>query len=136
MTQDTEDWCNGAFRSADVVLVATSPPPKKHAVSFIYQNNNDHFLRLVKENQFHKGKKYYVVQLPYCTLNDVPKETRHLKKFCLPKELPKLVKVIHKMQNARRIFVSDKEFLDSVKLAKLEILGEDTNMTKETRETG
>ncbi|XP_053987508.1 uncharacterized protein LOC128880941 [Hylaeus volcanicus] len=133
--KDTEDCCSSAFRSADVVLVATSPPPKQPAVSFIYRDNDNYFLRLVKENQFQKGKRYYIVQLPYCTQNDVPEETRHLKRFCLPKELPKLVKVIHKIKNSRRVTVCDKEFLDSVKLAKLEILGEDASMTKETRET-
>ncbi|XP_043254469.1 uncharacterized protein LOC122398548 [Colletes gigas] len=133
--KDTQDWCNGAFRSADVVLVATSPPPIKPAVSLIYRDNDNHFLKLVKENQFQKGKRYYIVQLPYCTPNDVPEETRHLKRFCLPKELPKLVKVIHQIQSSRWVSACDREFLDSVKLAKLEILEEDGSAMKGTRET-
>lgn len=76
------------------------------------------------------------MHLPYCKPDDLPEEMRHSKRFCLPKELPKLVKVIHKMEHAVCGSVSDKEFLDSVKLAKLEILEEDSNMVKETRETG
>ncbi|XP_076675303.1 uncharacterized protein LOC143372700 [Andrena cerasifolii] len=133
--KDPEYWCDSAFRSADVVLVVTSPPPKKPAVSLIYQDNDNRLLSLVRENQSQKEKRYYAVHLPYCKPDDLPEEMRHSKRFCLPKELPKLVKVIHKMEHAVCGSVSDKEFLDSVKLAKLEILEEDSNMVKETRET-
>ena len=41
------------------------------------------------------------------------------------------------MERARCVSsVSDREFLDSVKLAKLEILKEDANVAKDERETG
>lgn len=76
------------------------------------------------------------MQLPYCKPEDLPEETRHLKKFSLPKELARLVKVIHKMEYVGCVCVSDKEFLDSVKLAKLEMLEEDENSSREARETG
>ncbi|XP_076292829.1 uncharacterized protein LOC143215020 isoform X2 [Lasioglossum baleicum] len=133
-TQDPKECCGAAFQSADVVLVAASPPPKKPTVSFIYRDNDNHLLKLVKENQARKEKRYYIVQLPYCKPEDVPEETRHLRRFSLPKELPNLVKVIHKMERVGCIYVSDKEFLDSVKLAKLEMLGEDSN-SRDARET-
>lgn len=77
------------------------------------------------------------MQLPYCKSDDIPEETRHLKRLCLPKELPKLVKIIHKMERVRCVStVSDREFLDSVKLAKLEMLEEDGTVAKDERETG
>ncbi|XP_033321808.1 uncharacterized protein LOC117217969 isoform X2 [Megalopta genalis] len=132
-TQDLKDCCGAAFQSADVVLVAASPPPKKPTVSFIYKDNDNHLLQLVKENQARKKKRYYIVQLPYCKLEDVPEETRHLRRFSLPKELPNLVKEIHKMKCVG--CVSDKEFLDSVKLAKLEMLEEDSSSSRDARET-
>ncbi|KZC11530.1 PREDICTED: uncharacterized protein LOC107189611 [Dufourea novaeangliae] len=133
--KDLRDCWNAAFPSADVVLVAASPPPKKPTVSFIYRDNDNDLLKLVRENQCQRDKRYYIVQLPYCKPEDMPEETRHMTRFCLPKELPKLVKVIHKMERVGSISVSDKEFLDSVKLAKLEILEEDANSTREARET-
>ncbi|XP_076653491.1 uncharacterized protein LOC143359449 isoform X2 [Halictus rubicundus] len=133
-TQDPKECCGAAFRSADVVLVAASPPPKKPTVSFIYRDNDNHLLKLVKENQARKEKRCYIVQLPYCKPEDVPEETRHLRRFSLPKELPNLVKVIHKIDCVGCVYVSDKEFLDSVKLAKLEMLGEDSN-SRDARET-
>ncbi|OAD57020.1 hypothetical protein WN48_02819 [Eufriesea mexicana] len=134
--KDPECWCDAAFRNADIVLIATSPPPKKPAVSTIYRNTGNYLLRLVRENQTQKEKRCYIVQLPYCKSDDIPEETRHLKRLCLPKELPKLVKMIHKMERVRCVStVSDREFLDSVKLAKLEILEEDANIAKDERET-
>ncbi|CAK9812967.1 hypothetical protein ANTQUA_LOCUS7476 [Anthophora quadrimaculata] len=135
--KDPEYWCNAAFRNADVVLIATSPPPKKPAVSTIYRNTDNYLLRLVKENnQEQKEKRFYIVQLPYCKSDDVPEETRHFKRLCLPKELPKLVKMIHRMERVKSVSsVSDKEFLDSVKLAKLEILEMEANVGKGERET-
>lgn len=106
-------------------------------MSTIYQNDS-YLLRLIKENIGEKDKRYYVVHLPYCKLDDVPEETRHLKRFRLPKELPRLVKLIHGMERVFGCFpsVCDKAFLDSVKLAKLEILEEDANMLKEKLEIG
>ncbi|XP_003394123.2 uncharacterized protein LOC126916829 isoform X1 [Bombus affinis] len=133
--KDPECWCDAAFRNADVVLIATSPPPKKPAASAIYRNTGNYLLRLVKENQSEKEKRYYIVQLPYCKSDDVPEETRHLRRLSLPKELPKLVKIIHKVERVKCSSVSDQEFLDSVKLAKLEILKEDANIAKDERET-
>ncbi|XP_017789358.1 PREDICTED: uncharacterized protein LOC108571752 isoform X5 [Habropoda laboriosa] len=136
--KDPEYWCKAAFRNADVVLIATSPPAKRPAVSTIYRNTDNYLLRLVKEqnNQEQKEKRYYIVQLPYCKSDDVPEETRHFKKLCLPKELPKLVNMIHKEERVKSVSsVSDKEFLDSVKLAKLEILEKDANVGKDERET-
>lgn len=105
-------------------------------MSLIYRGNDNCLLKLIKENEYQKEKRYYVLQLPYCKPDDLPEDLKHLKKFCLPKELPKLVKVIHKMEHVGCISACDKEFIDSVKLGKLEILEEDTNMVKETRETG
>lgn len=90
----------------------------------------------MKENQSEKEKRYYIVQLPYCKSDDVPEETRHLRRLSLPKELPKLVKIIHNVERVKCSSVSDQEFLDSVKLAKLEILKEDANIAKDERETG
>lgn len=136
MIQDPKDCYSDAFRSADVILVVASPPPKKSTVSFIYCNKDNHLLKLVRENQTAKEKRYFIVQLPYCKPEDIPEETRHLKKYFLPKELARLVKAIHKIEYGGCVCVSDKEFLDSVKLAKLEMLKEDENSSREARETG
>ncbi|XP_076228523.1 uncharacterized protein LOC116432018 [Nomia melanderi] len=133
--KDPKDCYSDAFRSADVVLVVASPPANKSTVSFIYCNKDNHLFKLLRENQATKEKRYFIVQLPYCKPEDVPEETRHLKKFSLPKELARLVKVIHKMEYVGCVCVSDKDFLDSVKLAKLEMLEEDESSSREARET-
>nr|XP_034194458.1 uncharacterized protein LOC117610776 isoform X3 [Osmia lignaria] len=135
--KDSKEWCDAAFQSANVVLIVTSPPIKKPAVLTICQKTDSYLLRLIKENIGEKDKRYYVVHLPYCKFDDVPEEMRHLKRFDLPKELPRLVKLIHGMERVFGCFpsVCDKDFLDSVKLAKLELLNEVASMSKEKPET-
>nr|XP_012152386.1 PREDICTED: uncharacterized protein LOC100878942 [Megachile rotundata] len=134
--KDPKQWFDTAFRKADVVLVVTSPPVKKSAMS-AYRSTDDHFLRLNKENISLKDKRYYIVHLPYCKVDDVPEETRHLRRFRLPEELRKLVKIIHEMERARCFpFASDKELLGSVKFAEREISREDASVSAEKLETG
>ncbi|CAL7948030.1 unnamed protein product [Xylocopa violacea] len=136
--KNAERWYDDAFRSADTVLVATSPPPKKLAVSAVYQNSTDSYLlKLVKENQSERGKRCYIVQLPYCKADDVPEETRHLRRFSLPKELSSLVNVIYRTERVKYLStVSDEEFLNSVKLANDEIVDEGPNVARDEEETG
>ncbi|CAL7948031.1 unnamed protein product [Xylocopa violacea] len=135
--KNAERWYDDAFRSADTVLVATSPPPKKLAVSAVYQNSTDSYLlKLVKENQSERGKRCYIVQLPYCKADDVPEETRHLRRFSLPKELSSLVNVIYRTERVKYLStVSDEEFLNSVKLANDEIVDEGPNVARDEEET-
>ncbi|XP_076756004.1 uncharacterized protein LOC143426425 [Xylocopa sonorina] len=132
--KNTERWCDDAFRSADTILIATSPPSTKPTV---YQNSTDSYLlRLIKENQSAMEKCYYIVQLPYCKADDVPEEIRHLKRLSLPKELSSLVRIIYKMTRVKYVSsVSDEEFLNSVKLAEDKIPCEGSNLVKDEGET-
>lgn len=135
--QDPECWCEAAFRNTEFIIVATSPPSKKPALSTIYENTSNYLLRLVRERKFQIEKRCYIVQLPYCKSDDIPEETKHLKRLSLPKELPKLVKIIHATERVKcASSASDRKFLDSVKLAKLETLEEDVNSVKDGQETG
>lgn len=103
----------------------------------MYENTSNYLLRLVRERKFQIEKRCYIVQLPYCKSDDIPEETKHLKRLSLPKELPKLVKIIHATERVKcASSVSDRKFLDSVKLAKLETLEEDVNSVKDGQETG
>ncbi|XP_043791661.1 uncharacterized protein LOC122714412 isoform X1 [Apis laboriosa] len=136
MDKDPECWCDAALRNTEFIIVATSPPSKKPVLSTIYENTSNYLLRLVRERKFQIEKRCYIVQLPYCKSDDIPEETKHLKRFSLPKELPKLVKIIHATEHVKcASSVSDRKFLDSVKLAKLETLEEDVNNVKDGQET-
>jgi hypothetical protein len=79
-------------------------------------------LRLLKENYPRRNKRYYALQFPYCTPENIPKEALQFKRFLMPEELDKLVKTVHEVEYIRFFGVSDKDFIDSIKLAKLQIV--------------
>ncbi|XP_017887333.1 uncharacterized protein LOC108629272 isoform X2 [Ceratina calcarata] len=134
ITGEDPEHMDTALRNADVILLAVSPPPEKPMASSIYRNANSYLLRLMDASQS-RTKRYYIVQLPYCKSDDVLEEANsNVTVICLPKELPKLIKLIH--GHGEYVFsASDKEFLDSLKTVKLEFFDEDPNVGKDERET-
>ncbi|XP_011500596.1 PREDICTED: uncharacterized protein LOC105364382 isoform X2 [Ceratosolen solmsi marchali] len=119
-------WCNESFHSADAIIIATSPQTDEIA-PVIYRNIDNQALRLLKENYPRRNKRYYALQFPYCKANDIPKEARQFKRFTMPEELDKLVKTVHEVEYIRFFGVSDKDFVDSIKLAKLQIVKTERN---------
>ncbi|XP_023247431.1 uncharacterized protein LOC106635760 isoform X2 [Copidosoma floridanum] len=111
-------WCNDAFHSADVVIVATSPKTNEIA-QVVYRNMDSQALRLIKENYPHHNKKYYVIEFPYCDPNDVPKDARHFKRFSMPDDLRKLVRAIYDADFVPFCGVHPAEFENSVKWAQM-----------------
>ncbi|XP_043463754.1 uncharacterized protein LOC122499448 isoform X2 [Leptopilina heterotoma] len=127
-SKDPGLWCNDAFHSADVILIASSPPRSDVTVPVIYLNMDKQSLRLLKENYPQGDKNYYSLQFPYCELDSVPQEARHFKRFFLPDDLEKLVKTIHKVESIEIFGVSSRNFIEAVKVAKIQVLhGEDKN---------
>ncbi|XP_001604511.1 uncharacterized protein LOC100120917 isoform X1 [Nasonia vitripennis] len=114
-------WCNEAFQAAEVIIIATSPRTDEIA-PVIYRNMDSQALRLLKENYPLRNKRYFALQFPYCKSEDIPKEARQFKRFSMPEELEKLVRTIHEVEYIRFFGVSDKDFVDSVKLAKIQVV--------------
>lgn len=114
-------WCNEAFQAAEVIIIATSPSTDEIA-PVIYRNMDSQALRLLKENYPRRNKRYFALQFPYCKSEDIPKEARQFKRFSMPEELDKLVRTIHEVEYIRFFGVSDKDFVDSVKLAKIQVV--------------
>ncbi|XP_012278230.1 uncharacterized protein LOC105698504 isoform X2 [Orussus abietinus] len=119
--EDPGLWCNSAFEKADVVIVATSPPPSDAAVPVIYRNMDNHALRLIKENYPRRNKRYYAIQLPYCETDDIPEEARYFKRFNIPEDLNKFVRTVHGVHYPSVGCVSAKSLHESIKTAKVEI---------------
>ncbi|KAL6439571.1 hypothetical protein ACFW04_003990 [Cataglyphis niger] len=137
-SKDPGLWCNTAFQSADVVLVATSPPmsSSKSDATIVYQNVDNHLLRLLKENYPHRNKRYYVIYLPYCKPDHIPEEARFFKKFHLPENLTRLVKTIHGIGCLQFFAVSDRELLESIRCATMKIFEDEaSSITKNIDET-
>ncbi|XP_050464992.1 uncharacterized protein LOC126858564 [Cataglyphis hispanica] len=137
-SKDPGLWCNTAFQSADVVLVATSPPMSsaKSDATIVYQNVDNHLLRLLKENYPQRNKRYYVIHLPYCKPDHIPEEARFFKKFRLPENLTRLVKTIHGIGCLQFFAVSDRELLESIRCATMKIFEDEaSSMTKNIDET-
>ncbi|XP_077274020.1 uncharacterized protein LOC143903878 [Temnothorax americanus] len=138
VSKDPGLWCNTAFQTADVVLVVTSPPlmSAKFDATIIYRNVDNHLLRLLKENYPRRNKRYYAIHLPYCKSEHLPEEARLFRKFCIPKDLTKLVKTIHGIVCLRFFPSTDQELLESIKFATAKISEDETaNATKNTEET-
>ncbi|KAJ8680618.1 hypothetical protein QAD02_016405 [Eretmocerus hayati] len=114
-------WCNEAFHSADVIIVATSPKTDEIA-PVVYRNMDSQALRLLKENYPLRSKRYFAIQFPYCKSDDIPKEARQFKRFSMPEDLDKLVRTIHEVEYIRFFGVSNKDFVDSIKLAKIQVV--------------
>ncbi|XP_029662622.1 uncharacterized protein LOC115235160 [Formica exsecta] len=137
-SKDPGLWCNTAFQSADVVLVATSPSMSsaKSDTTIVYQNVDNHLLRLLKENYPQRNKRYYVIHLPYCKPDHIPEEARLFQKFRLPKNLTRLVKTIHGISCLQFLTASDRELLESIRCATMKIFEDEaSSMTKNTNET-
>lgn len=136
-SKDPGLWCNTAFQIADIVLVVTSPPMSsmKSDTTIIYRNVDNHLLRLLKENYPQRNKRYYAIHLPYCKPDHIPEEARVFKKFRLPENLTKLVKMIHGIGCLRFLAASDRELLESIKYATLKVFEDETTATKNTDET-
>jgi len=111
-------WCNDAFHSADVIIVATSPKTNEIA-PVVYRNMDSQALRLIKENYPQHNKKYYMIEFLYCDPNDIPKEARHFKRFSMPDDLRKLVRAIHDADFVPFCGVPSSDFESSVKWAKM-----------------
>ena len=92
-------------------------------------------IRLLKENYPRRNKRYYALQFPYCKSDDIPREARQFKRFKMPEELDKLVRTIHEVEYIRFFGVSEKDFVDSVKLAKLQVVPTERT-SKTTEENG
>ncbi|XP_032666687.1 uncharacterized protein LOC116842091 isoform X2 [Odontomachus brunneus] len=140
-SQDPGIWCNMAFRAADVVLVATSPPSTPSSYPNVYRNVDKHLLRLLKENYPQRNKRYYALHLPYCDTEDIPEEARLFKMFRVPRDLRKLVKTIHGIGYLRLCSPRDNtgipEILYSIQLAADMLVKEQsaTVAKKKTEET-
>lgn len=131
-----------AFRAADVVLVATSPPSTPSSYPNVYRNVDKHLLRLLKENYPQRNKRYYSLHLPYCETDDIPEEARLFRMFRVPRDLRKLVKTIHGIGCLRFRSPRDNtgipEILYSIQLA-ADMLVKEQNASvakKKTEETG
>ncbi|XP_014482953.1 PREDICTED: uncharacterized protein LOC106748683 [Dinoponera quadriceps] len=140
-SQDPGIWCNMAFRAADVVLVATSPPSTPSSYPNVYRNVDKHLLRLLKENYPQRNKRYYALHLPYCETDDIPEEARLFKMFRVPRDLRKLVKTIHGIGCLRFRSPRDNtgipEILYSIQLAADMLVKEqNVNAKKKAEETG
>nr|XP_012216261.1 PREDICTED: uncharacterized protein LOC105668447 isoform X1 [Linepithema humile] len=134
-SKDPGLWCNTAFQTADVVLVATSPPTSaKSDTTIIYRNVDNHLLRLLKENYPQRNKRYYAIHLPYCKSDHIPEEARLFKKFHMPEELTKLVKTIYGIGCLQYFAASDGEFLESIKFATI-MFEDEPSATKNIEET-
>ncbi|XP_043274478.1 uncharacterized protein [Venturia canescens] len=114
-------WCNSAFRDADVIVIATSPPSGGKVVPHIYRNVDNHALRLLKENYPRRNKRYFVVQFPYCKRDDLPEEARLMRRFEMPGELEKFVRNIYAVDRIRLFGVSGVEFAEAIKVAMVQI---------------
>ncbi|XP_058807442.1 uncharacterized protein LOC131673451 [Phymastichus coffea] len=114
-------WCNEAFQAADVILIAASPQTGETA-SVVYRNMDTQALRLLKENYPRRNKRYYVVHFPYCKEEDIPREAQLFEQFMMPEELDKLVKTVHEVEYIRFFAASEKDLVDSIKLAKIHVI--------------
>ncbi|XP_066584361.1 uncharacterized protein [Prorops nasuta] len=119
-------WCNNAFDNAEIILIATSPSLRQNEPPTIYQNIDNHILRLLKENYSQRDKRYYIIQLPYCKASDIPEEAKHFKRLKLPEHLSKLVKTIHNIDYFGFHNVSDHDLQESIRSAILEIKENET----------
>lgn len=135
-SKDPGLWCNTAFQAADVVLVATSPPPSsKIDTTIIYRNVDNHLLRLLKENYPQRNKRYYAVHLPYCKPDEIPEEARLFRKFHLPEDLAKLVNTIHGIGCQHFLVASNGELVESIRYATVKLLEDEISVTKNIKET-
>ncbi|XP_034952250.1 uncharacterized protein [Chelonus insularis] len=129
-TKDPGLWCNRAFKSADVIIVASSPPLTDTKVPVIYQNMDNHALKLIKDNFAHRNKRYAAVEFAYCKPDDIPEEAQVFKRFRLPDNLEKLVRFIYNIEQIRFFDTSSEELIDNIAIAMMTILHERPNSSK------
>ncbi|KAK0179883.1 hypothetical protein PV327_005594 [Microctonus hyperodae] len=130
-------WCNAAFKSADFIVVVTSPVSQidHETVPVIYRNVDSHAMRLIKENYSQCNKKYVTVEFPYCKSHDVPEEACVFKRLRIPENLDKFVRYIHGIEYLRFLNVSSKELIDSINIASVEIARDRSGSPKNPKET-
>lgn len=124
LLQDPAVWYNEMFHMADIVLWAASPGSVDGFVPSFTESVENQILALSKDYELRRSKKFYILQFPYCSINDLPEEAYSLKVFSLPDELGKLVKHINNLDFIRFFGVSNKLFIESVNAATLELVHE------------
>ena len=94
--QDPFLWCNKSFARADFVMVVSSPP-KCCGQQDIFRNVDVDSLQLVKRKFLEHSCRphFFTVLLPYCTMEDIPEEATHFRRFTLTKDLDKMLWYIH-----------------------------------------
>ncbi|CAG5094910.1 Protein of unknown function [Cotesia congregata] len=131
-SKDPGLWCNAAFKKADVIAVVTSPSLKDTNIPIIYRNIDSHALKLIKENYSWNSKRYITIEFPYCKSSDIyiPEEAAVFKKFIIPENLEKLIHCIHNTDYIQFYDVSNKNLLESIEIATIEINKEILNSSQ------
>jgi len=77
--------------------MVVSSPPKCCNEEGLYRDVDVIALRFLKEKFSDRNSRcsFFSVLLPYCTLQDIPNEAKHFKKFKLTKDLDKMLWFIH-----------------------------------------
>nr|CAD7430250.1 unnamed protein product [Timema monikensis] len=75
-SNDPHNWCIGEFERVDFVMVVSSPSTNQFVG--IYKGVDQISLKLLKEKfgNSKSGLRYFSVQLPYCSEQDIPYEAR------------------------------------------------------------
>ena len=124
------------FYKADIILWAASPPPTDGFVPSFTENVEKQILRLSQDYRTRRLKKFYILQLPYCSITDLPQEAGVLQVFTLPEELNKLVKTINNVDYIRFFGVSSKLLLESINSATIELVQEHSKLTEHSERNG
>ncbi|CAG2057975.1 unnamed protein product, partial [Timema podura] len=100
---DPHNWCIGEFERVDFVMVVSSPSTNQFVG--IYKGVDQISLKLLKEKfgNSKSGLRYFSVQLPYCSEQDIPYEasclvprrSRCVKRFHLMQDLDNMLRYIH-----------------------------------------
>nr|CAD7406170.1 unnamed protein product [Timema cristinae] len=96
-SNDPHNWCIGEFERVDFVMVVSSPSTNQFVG--IYKGVDQISLKLLKEKfgNSKSGLRYFSVQLPYCSEQDIPYEARSrcVKRFHLMQDLDNMLRYIH-----------------------------------------
>lgn len=80
-------------------MIVASPYYKSlRLADSVYQNTDVLLLRLLKERIVSKDRTthFFVLMLPYCSEQDIPKEAINLRRYSFPKDINKMLKFIQK----------------------------------------
>ncbi|XP_068081786.1 uncharacterized protein [Anabrus simplex] len=103
------NWCQETFKSADAVMVITSPQQDAQYEAGIYRDVDREGLRLLAEHFCKSRKRFFSVVLPYCTLEDIPQEATSLQHFVLMEDLDKMLWYIN--SGSRGLCISKLHFM-------------------------